>query len=351
MLVGSAVRRIVHLNHLNSLPGIGRDVRAGLPGHPAPAWSELLLTLYPAAVEHQGGPFHEQVLRRLRMYLPFDCCWWATDHLVDGHHHVTGSYLWNMPADLPELFNHTEQDNVVARRTTATPYKAVCFGPTELKSNRATASLSRHADLAQVLSVATPEPQTGVLSFLSFARRNPRQPFTREDAEFLQVLMPHLGAMLHMHRSQQIMRHRARGAASTSSIAVADAGGVLHAMEPGFKTAVRREWPGWRGPLLPPAVREPLFARESRFSGHSLRLEFTWQATQVLIELTNRTPCDDLTSRELSAALCYADGNSHKEVAQRLGIAPATVRHHLRSVYSKLAIDDKAALAKLMAAR
>jgi len=33
-------------------------------------------------------------------------------------------------------------------------------------------------------------------------------------------------------------------------------------------------------------------------------------------------------------------------VARALGVTPATVRHHLRRVYAKLAVDDKAALAQ-----
>lgn len=56
-----------------------------------------------------------------------------------------------------------------------------------------------------------------------------------------------------------------------------------------------------------------------------------------------------LTPRERDVASAYAQGHSHKAVAARLGVSPATVRGYLRQVYDKLALHDKAQLARLLA--
>lgn len=64
--------------------------------------------------------------------------------------------------------------------------------------------------------------------------------------------------------------------------------------------------------------------------------------------LRPREPRDLLTRQEGAVADAFAQGHSYKEVARSLQLAPATVRHHLRAVYLKLGINDKAALARLI---
>ncbi|WP_299500582.1 LuxR C-terminal-related transcriptional regulator [uncultured Roseobacter sp.] len=53
-----------------------------------------------------------------------------------------------------------------------------------------------------------------------------------------------------------------------------------------------------------------------------------------------------LTKRESEIASAYVDGLSHKEIAERLCIAPATVRTHLNSIYRKLGVRTKMQLLK-----
>ena len=58
---------------------------------------------------------------------------------------------------------------------------------------------------------------------------------------------------------------------------------------------------------------------------------------------------DTLSKRELEVAAAYADGQSYKEIALNLGISPTTVRSHLRTVYGKLNVTSKIALAQTLA--
>jgi len=53
------------------------------------------------------------------------------------------------------------------------------------------------------------------------------------------------------------------------------------------------------------------------------------------------TEIDSLTERELDVIEMIARGMRNKEIAERLFISEATVRHHLSSIYSKLMIDDR----------
>lgn len=57
---------------------------------------------------------------------------------------------------------------------------------------------------------------------------------------------------------------------------------------------------------------------------------------------------ESLSNRELEVANAYASGQSYKEIARNLSFSPTTVRTHLRSVYTKLGVTSKVALAQYL---
>jgi DNA-binding NarL/FixJ family response regulator len=54
---------------------------------------------------------------------------------------------------------------------------------------------------------------------------------------------------------------------------------------------------------------------------------------------------DDLTNREREVVEMVGRGMNNREIAKRLFISEATVRHHLSSIYSKLHVADRLNLA------
>jgi DNA-binding CsgD family transcriptional regulator len=57
----------------------------------------------------------------------------------------------------------------------------------------------------------------------------------------------------------------------------------------------------------------------------------------------------DLTPQELQIALLLAEGRTTREAAAALFLSPKTIEYHLRSVYRKLAINSREALAQATA--
>ena len=53
------------------------------------------------------------------------------------------------------------------------------------------------------------------------------------------------------------------------------------------------------------------------------------------------TKIAELSRREFEIAAAYAGGASYREIAERLFIAPSTVRTHLRTIYKKLGVSSK----------
>jgi DNA-binding CsgD family transcriptional regulator len=56
-----------------------------------------------------------------------------------------------------------------------------------------------------------------------------------------------------------------------------------------------------------------------------------------------------LTGAETQVARLVSDGITNREIADRLFLSPHTVNSHLRHIYSKLAINSRAELARMLA--
>jgi len=54
-----------------------------------------------------------------------------------------------------------------------------------------------------------------------------------------------------------------------------------------------------------------------------------------------------LTSREREIAKAYSLGDTFRQIAEKLEIAPNTVRRHLTNVYEKLGISSKVELDRM----
>ena len=65
----------------------------------------------------------------------------------------------------------------------------------------------------------------------------------------------------------------------------------------------------------------------------------------MITHATNTEFVEHLTSREQQVADAIARGLSNKQIADELGISAETVKRHLASIYSKLAIPGRVALA------
>lgn len=59
-------------------------------------------------------------------------------------------------------------------------------------------------------------------------------------------------------------------------------------------------------------------------------------------------PLESLSNREAEVAILLSHGHSHKEIAEKLEITVRTVKAHSTSIYSRLNIKDRLALALLL---
>lgn len=64
--------------------------------------------------------------------------------------------------------------------------------------------------------------------------------------------------------------------------------------------------------------------------------------------LTEGDPLEVLSPREKEVALLLAEGDSHKEIADKLDITVRTIKAHATAIYHKLGIKDRLCLALLL---
>jgi DNA-binding NarL/FixJ family response regulator len=122
-----------------------------------------------------------------------------------------------------------------------------------------------------------------------------------------------------------------------------DAADVAYA-EHGFEQLMRKQWKEATLSCLPPQLIDFLKGDSNKFTTASLvackqRIENSW-----FLWLRKALPIDGLTLRELDVTGLLAAGLTHKEIAKRLKIAPATVRSHLQRLHDKLDVKTNAEL-------
>jgi DNA-binding CsgD family transcriptional regulator len=79
----------------------------------------------------------------------------------------------------------------------------------------------------------------------------------------------------------------------------------------------------------------------------SVQVKLTEAATRRLLDLTRqesgaRSPVEGLTASELKVLSLVGTGLGNQEIADELGVAPSTVRTHLKQVYRKTGLSSRA---------
>lgn len=314
------------------------------PGCKVEAFSVLLLDLYRYSRELAMRDFQRSTLERLRQVLPFDSAWWG---ISCPEYDLHSSFLFGLPAHYPQAWERIKYGDTLAQVTAAAPGITARFDPHQMRQSPGLRHLVAEFGIEQALCTVVVNPELRLSTFLSLYRHSAAPRFSREEAALKQLLMPHLWATWTSNWIAQLDHIRAHPAARRAAFAIADALGTLHTAETGFPDIMRQEWPEWAGPRLPPLIQDCL-RTQSRATGAQVLARAFPVCGLFLVEVRTRSPLDRLTPRERAIAYGFSRGKSHKVIALELRLSPATIRSHLRTVYAKLDICDKAQLANLV---
>ncbi|WP_455886181.1 LuxR C-terminal-related transcriptional regulator [Pseudomonas rustica] len=317
--------------------------------HPARTISETVLHAFSMAIlqiqrlaqECTVSDFHESALDELRKLIPFDKAWWGRSALIEGLPVRHSSHLFELPLDFLQDWESIRTEDVTIQLNRATPGRTVWVD--SRNSSPGLDWLGKRHDIDDFICISLPHHQTQLVNHLTLYRTSRASQFNHTDRLLLDAAMPHLNAAVTTNQIQTFKSRRGTlMERSNLALAVCDKQGVLYSAEDGFLDLLLTEWPKWRGPKLPDQLRQP------SYRGANCEVQTDPIDDLLLVVLRKRSPVDSLSSRESEVALRFADGSTYKEIAQELKVAPSTVRHHIRSIYTKLGVSDKARFAQLM---
>lgn len=323
-----------------STHGVGQ----GRPEKDMCALSHALLDLTHLS---QGGHPHTllaeamQVLRRL---VPFDSAWWgevsqgsadaAPRNWLHGSIGLSRGFAeeWNQLAVADDFARLSMQrlGTVIRERDAAV----------DREESQELVAFGRRHNLYHCMAITVELPRSGLLFFVSMYRSPTGVQFGDAETTLLAEFTRHL--LCHWSHT---LEQWAPGSPEHpwESYALAEPDGRLLFAGLRMGLALSAAYPGWPGAALPQALVQCAQALPCTLvpvgKAHRFRLEAC--GSLLAVSLPSRSAKSPLAPREMSAAMLYASGQSHKEIAATLGLSPATVRTYLRSAYSALGVSNK----------
>ncbi|UCV01302.1 helix-turn-helix transcriptional regulator [Acidovorax radicis] len=298
-----------------------------------------------AALAHGTPPQHllQQALVALQGLVPFDAAWWgevsAGDVQAGPRNWLHGSI--GLSQDFAKEWNALAAVDEFARRSMdrlgeVIRERDVIDGPPE--DPRIVAFAERHG-LHHCMALTAELPHSGLLFFVSIYRPRSRPEFSDAETVLFGEFVAHL--LQHWHHLLQRLQSDSPSR-PWDGFALAQSSGELLFAGLRISLALGDACPGWAGPHLPAAVAQAITRAPCTLAvGKAVRLRLEPCGPLVAISMASRQHKPTLAPRELSAAMLYAHGHSHKDIAASLGLTPATVRTYLRTAYAALGVSNK----------
>lgn len=295
--------------------------------------------------------FKEAALAAVRAQLPFDAAGWGTFAITPQGAQVHSVHLVDLPMAMMADYEAVKQHDQLSARALARP-------GTTLNVSIRTTRWPLHPDmLAHVRrwgldhSLGTVSIDTGLqlCNAISLYRGDARLPFTPAQRLLKQRLMPHLVEAWNLNAL--MFCERPASAAAQRRLVLVDAKGMIHNADAGLQVLLQTEFPGWVGPQLPGALVACLCGEAPvTYRGRQLAANVSRSLDDGfrLVRVRPLSAADQLSAREQAVATRFAAGSSYKEIAQALGVSPATVRNQLQKAYAKLDVRSKVALAQAL---
>lgn len=221
--------------------------------------NHFILELHRAARRVPAEQFKPWVFERLHRLIQFDSGIWITGTHELGPD-VHSIYLDNQPMEMMENYERFKDQDFLVREHLKQP--GITYDSNKLMPREKFLQLPAYEGycriygMEHVLSTAQRDPETAVITFISFYRADPDKPFTERERLLKEMLTPHLveafttNLFWHLHQPREDTGAKASG--------ICDRRGVLSQTEADFASLVHEEWPASKGRVLPNEVVEAI---------------------------------------------------------------------------------------------
>lgn len=314
----------------------------------------ILLDLYPIALSCGISEFEPRLFDLLGRAISFDSACLGRVALTADGPKLHNGYLYRLPPELFVEWEKNKQDDpllaVLISRLGES--EVICTTTSDIDAMAMTQPIREFVarySIAQALACYFEDRVLGLHYFVSLYRQGSEREFGMGDKDLMCALMPHLVSTININRVHHIDQIRLAAGAQTAAVAICDGFRILQHADGAFGALMREEWPLWSGPMLPACIDVGQPGMDgAAYVGARVCFKVERIGDLVVIHAKAQSPADSLSPRQRAVARLYADGLTYKEVARRLDIAPATVRHHLRQAYETLGVHDKCRIASLL---
>lgn len=306
----------------------------------------LVHSLYRAAHSEGIRNFDALLFTHLKDVLPFDGAWLGHSTITPAGPVLHSNVLYQLAPDYVQCWETVQAHDPLVHEALGRPGLPAVLAVDQAYLHADFRAFLLQFGIAQVLCTTSVDPILRTCVHLSLYLHAQQPVFAPADRALLAAAMPNLASAIAMNRMRELERIHTGHTATRTGVAMVSRKGVIQYASPGFGDFMRLEWPDWPGGILPVAILEAVTKKRIRnFSGTRISAECETSGDLLIVTVRSKSRTDTLTPRERLVALQFAQGNSYKEVARTLCMAPSTVRHHLRQAYTKLQIQDKGAIA------
>ena len=314
---------------------------------PLKAFSHSLLQLAEQARQAKPQDLLRQAMLILRTLVPFDAAWWGEVSAGDGQGGQGGPRNW-LHGSIGLSRSFAEEWNALAAVDAFGKLSMDRLGevvherdmPPGVPEHPEVMAFSERHGLHHCMALTAELPHSGLLFFVAVYRPQHRPEFTDAETVLFGEFVAHL-----LQHWQHLLQRLQSGAPGRpwDSFALAEPTGELLFAGLRISMALGEAYPEWSGTRLPAAVVQALADSPCNLAVGTkpCRLRLEPCGPLVAVSMVSRHHKSPLAPRELSAAMLYAHGRSHKDIAASLGLTPATVRTYLRTAYGALGVSNK----------
>lgn len=317
-------------------------------------FSDLLLHLYQDAGALPEGEFQVRTFERLNALVPVDSGGWALGTADIGPEKAYAGaqlfdvYFHNMPPAMLKQYTKFAELDTFTQSLAQQPGVTRTICAREWYPENIWPYLD-YFGFQHMMGTHVVNPHTGLTEGILFCRADRNHPFSEQERQLKQALMPHWAAALNRAKIEPWLRDVAPGLRYPAA-AIVDASGMLRHAADDFAGMLQREWPGWQGPMLPEPLRDLIATgKVMAFSGAHIAAKILPRNHMALVQVRSKLLADQLSEQQLMVARHAANGLGNKEIAKLMALSPATVRNYLTIIYAKLGVKNKLQLPKILA--
>ncbi|MEW5686017.1 MAG: helix-turn-helix transcriptional regulator [Pseudomonadota bacterium] len=293
-------------------------------------------------------------MERLRSILPFDSGVWATG-VRSTNVALSVTMIDHPPEVLVDYALNWQGQDFVRAKAAANPGVAfrnedvmplADYHQTEIYRR-----FSRPAGIVHALGTVQADAVTDIGELIFLFRADPAAAFTDAERRVAERLTLHMAAAWRQRQVAHYYETAAGGARSRSAEgagAVIDGSGLIYAADDNFSLALRRHFPDWEGPTIPPSVLPVFAAADGMLTAQGLDFSLSRGVDRHILTVTSARRANRLTRAETRVARLFAEGLTHSAIALRLGVSQSTIRNQIAAIYRKLDIHSKAELARMV---